>query len=133
MFRVRSSLLLLLLCCSVMAEQTAVSGVQANGSPTFAAKPDQAQPGGKAGDSAWENLEFLLGNWLEDAKRWGDTDAQRANLEWNARNQITLWGARDSYLRDYASKEWSGLLSGLYARRPTSAGARPSVPGGAQN
>jgi alpha-N-acetylglucosaminidase len=61
--------------------------------------------------------EFLLGSWLEDAKRWGDTDAERANLEWNARNQITLWGAWDSMLRDYACKEWSGMLSGFYAHR----------------
>ena len=61
--------------------------------------------------------EFLLGNWLEDAKRWGDDDAQRANLEWNARKQITLWGEWNGYLRDYAGKEWSGMLSGFYAQR----------------
>jgi alpha-N-acetylglucosaminidase len=61
--------------------------------------------------------EFLLGGWLEDAKRWGDTDAERANLQWNARNQLTLWGAWDSQLRDYACKEWSGMLSGYYAHR----------------
>ena len=64
--------------------------------------------------------EFLLGTWLEDAKRWGQTDAERARLEWNARRVLTLWGktpARDCGLRDYAWKEWSGMLSGFYAKR----------------
>jgi uncharacterized protein YggE len=38
-----SSLLLLMLSCCAMAAQTAVSSVQANGSATITAKPDQAQ------------------------------------------------------------------------------------------
>jgi alpha-N-acetylglucosaminidase len=62
------------------------------------------------------NDEFLLGRWLEDAKRWGVTDAERAKLEWNARRIITLWGTGVA-LRDYAWKEWSGLLTGFYAKR----------------
>jgi alpha-N-acetylglucosaminidase len=62
--------------------------------------------------------EFLLGPWLEDAKRWGQTDAERARLEWNARRVLTLWGTgRTPPLRDYAWKEWSGMLSGFYAKR----------------
>ncbi|MCC6490722.1 MAG: alpha-N-acetylglucosaminidase C-terminal domain-containing protein, partial [Candidatus Hydrogenedentes bacterium] len=61
--------------------------------------------------------EFLLGRWLEDAKRWG-TDADETRLyEWNARNQITLWGPRDSVLHDYAAKQWSGLMRGFYRPR----------------
>jgi alpha-N-acetylglucosaminidase len=60
--------------------------------------------------------QFLLGAWLEDAKRWGATDAERAKLEWNARRILTLWGTGTA-LRDYAWKEWSGLLTGFYARR----------------
>ena len=60
--------------------------------------------------------QFLLGAWLEDAKRWGATDAERARLEWNARRVITLWGTGPA-LRDYAWKEWSGLLRGFYAKR----------------
>jgi uncharacterized protein YggE len=43
MFRMHSSLLLLMLSCSEMAAQTAVPSVQANGSATLAAKPNQAQ------------------------------------------------------------------------------------------
>src|ERR1039457_360027 len=43
MNRMNSSLLLLMLCCCAMAAQTAVPSVQANGSATITAKPDQAQ------------------------------------------------------------------------------------------
>lgn len=60
--------------------------------------------------------EFLLGRWLEDAKRWGATDAERARLEWNARRVLTLWGEGRS-IDDYARKEWSGMLSGYYHKR----------------
>ena len=62
------------------------------------------------------NEHFLLGRWLEDAKRWGATDMERAKVEWNARRVLTLWGNGTS-LRDYAWKEWSGLVGGFYARR----------------
>lgn len=58
--------------------------------------------------------EFLLGKWLEDAKRWGNNDEERRIYEWNARNVITLWGDSKSQLRDYARKEWSGMISGYY-------------------
>jgi alpha-N-acetylglucosaminidase len=62
------------------------------------------------------NEGFLLGKWLADARRWGATDAERAKMEWNARRIVTLWtpGAR---LRDYAWKEWSGMLIGFYGKR----------------
>ncbi len=61
--------------------------------------------------------EFLLGAWLEDAKRWGDTPEERRRCEWNARNVLTLWGNRDSELHDYARKEWSGLIRHFYLPR----------------
>jgi alpha-N-acetylglucosaminidase len=60
--------------------------------------------------------EFLLGRWLEDARRWGATDAERARCEWNARRVLTLWGATPA-LNDYARKEWSGMLCGYYLKR----------------
>ena len=62
------------------------------------------------------NDGFLLGRWLEEAKRWGATDAERARLQWNARRILTLWDSGTD-LRDYAWKEWSGLLTGFYAKR----------------
>jgi len=60
--------------------------------------------------------EFLLGGWLEDARRWGTTDAERARFEWNARRVLTQWG-QTAALDDYARKEWSGMLSGYYLKR----------------
>jgi len=61
--------------------------------------------------------EFLLGAWIRDAKRWAADEKEARLYEWNARNQITLWGGRDSMLHDYARKQWSGLLSGFYLPR----------------
>jgi alpha-N-acetylglucosaminidase len=60
--------------------------------------------------------EFLLGRWLADARRWGDTDAERARLEWNARRVLTCWGSGGHTL-DYARKEWSGMISDFYHER----------------
>jgi alpha-N-acetylglucosaminidase len=61
--------------------------------------------------------EFLLGKWIADARAWGKDDAERALLEWNARNQVTMWGNRESMLRGYARKEWNGLLRDFYLPR----------------
>ncbi|MGJ1264844.1 alpha-N-acetylglucosaminidase [Sphingobacterium spiritivorum] len=62
--------------------------------------------------------DFLLGNWLEDAKRWGTTQPERDLYEWNARNLITLWhGKMGKTLHDYASKQWSGLMENFYKKR----------------
>ena len=71
--------------------------------------------------SDWDSFlatspHFLLGRWLEDARRWGVSIAEEEQLEWNARNQITLWGPTGQ-IADYASKQWSGLLSAYYAPR----------------
>lgn len=35
---------------------------------------------------------FLLGRWLESAKALATDDNERKLYEYNARNQITLWG-----------------------------------------
>lgn len=60
--------------------------------------------------------EYLLGCWLEDARRWGKTPAEKAKLEWNARRVITMWGEKTA-IRDYSRREWSGMLSGFYLKR----------------
>lgn len=59
---------------------------------------------------------FLLGRWLEWARAWGTTDAERAWLEFNARNQVTLWGPHGE-IADYAAKAWGGLVGAYYGRR----------------
>lgn len=65
--------------------------------------------------------EFRLGNWIAQSRSLGRTTAERDLLEWNARVQLTTWGnrtaAEEGGLRDYAHKEWNGLLGSLYRER----------------
>lgn len=61
--------------------------------------------------------DFLLGIWLEDAKKWGTNEEERKLFEKNARDLITLWGDKDCHIYDYACKQWSGLLNGFYKVR----------------
>ena len=61
--------------------------------------------------------EFLLGNWLEQAKKLATDKNERRLYEWNARNLITLWGPRNSPLHDYAQKQWAGMMKDFYYPR----------------
>lgn len=65
--------------------------------------------------------EFRLGSWIEAARSIGTTSEEKDLYEWNARTQITTWGNRDCAdkggLRDYANKEWQGLLKDFYYPR----------------
>lgn len=65
--------------------------------------------------------EFKVGSWIADARSLGNTPEEKALYEWNARVQITIWGNRvaadQGELRDYAHKEWSGILNDFYAMR----------------
>ncbi|MGA9118002.1 MAG: alpha-N-acetylglucosaminidase TIM-barrel domain-containing protein [Bacteroidota bacterium] len=56
-----------------------------------------------------------LERWVDDARRWGGTDAEKNYYEWNAKLQVTLWGGPDLF--DYASKLWSGLIRDFYVVR----------------
>ncbi|CAJ2509978.1 Uu.00g058780.m01.CDS01 [Anthostomella pinea] len=79
---------------------------------------------------------FNLAAWIATARAWASptTDlpvgsatagsvntsliAQVASFyEYNARNQITLWGPTTGQVSDYASKQWAGLLSSYYVPR----------------
>ncbi|KIL58955.1 glycoside hydrolase family 89 protein [Amanita muscaria Koide BX008] len=67
------------------------------------------------------NEHFLLSSWLADARSSADCscDHDPANadfFEYNARNQITLWGP-SGQINDYASKSWAGLVSSYYVPR----------------
>eukprot|EP00041_Stephanoeca_diplocostata_P038457 m.1517851 g.1517851 ORF g.1517851 m.1517851 type:complete len:1260 (-) comp25219_c0_seq4:160-3939(-) len=64
------------------------------------------------------DTNFMLGRWLEWSKSWSNTTAGKANLEFNARNIITLWGPTGQ-INDYAKKEWGGLVRDYYAPRYT--------------
>ena len=55
------------------------------------------------------------------ARALGQTEAEKDLYEWNARVQVTTWGNRiaadEGGLRDYAHKEWNGLLRDFYYLR----------------
>jgi len=73
---------------------------------------------------------FSLAAWIAEARSWTSptttlpttstntsTVAQTASFyEYNARNQITLWGPTGE-ISDYASKQWGGLISSYYIPR----------------
>lgn len=59
---------------------------------------------------------FLLGTWLAQAKDMAVNDEERQSYEYNARNQITLWGPNGE-IRDYANKQWSGVMADYFKPR----------------
>ena len=65
--------------------------------------------------------DFMVGRWIRYARLLGTNDAERDHYEWNARVQITTWGNRSAAerggLREYAHKEWNGVLADFYYPR----------------
>ena len=65
--------------------------------------------------------EFKVGSWIDKARNAGTTPDEKDQYEWNARVQITTWGPREcadkGKLRDYAHKEWNGILRDFYYPR----------------
>lgn len=65
--------------------------------------------------------EFKVGTWIEKARNLGTTPEEKDLYEWNARVQVTTWGNRvaadEGGLRDYAHREWNGLLRDFYYNR----------------
>ena len=65
--------------------------------------------------------EFKVGAWIDQARNLGNNKAEKDLYEWNARVQITTWGNRtaadEGGLRNYAHREWSGILKDLYYKR----------------
>ena len=68
------------------------------------------------------NPHFALPTWLASARAWANNvtnaTATAAFYEYDARNQITLWGP-NAQISDYASKSWGGLVSSYYIPRWT--------------
>jgi alpha-N-acetylglucosaminidase len=62
------------------------------------------------------DTNFMLGTWIDWARQWGATDAEKDWLEFNARNQITLW-CPTGQINDYAKKDWGGLVRNYYKKR----------------
>ena len=61
------------------------------------------------------NHNFMLGPWLEASKSLASNEEESKLYEFNARNQITLWGP-DGQILDYGGKQWSGLMKDYYIR-----------------
>jgi alpha-N-acetylglucosaminidase len=62
------------------------------------------------------NSAFSLSTWLSAARAATSNATLQNFYEYDARNQITLWGP-DGEISDYASKSWGGLLSEYYVPR----------------
>lgn len=64
---------------------------------------------------------LLLGTWLSRARSRGADRAEQDRYEYDARSLLSVWGRRSTseggFLHDYANREWSGLISELYAPR----------------
>ncbi|MFJ9038167.1 alpha-N-acetylglucosaminidase [Streptomyces sp. NPDC102406] len=66
------------------------------------------------------DARHLLGRWVADARAWGADDAERDRLGYDQLSLVTSWGTRagaEAGLRDYANREWAGLVGGLYRTR----------------
>lgn len=66
------------------------------------------------------NKFFTLNRWLEEATDFGKNLPDAKNVMYNAKGQITFWGPDNlprTTLRDYAHKDWNGLLGSLYLER----------------
>jgi alpha-N-acetylglucosaminidase len=61
--------------------------------------------------------DFLLGQWISDARSFGNNPEEKALYERNARDLITLWGDANSPLHEYSCRQWSGLLDDYYKQR----------------
>ncbi|CAG9856664.1 unnamed protein product [Phyllotreta striolata] len=62
------------------------------------------------------NEAFLLGRWIESAKNCANNSKEKDLFEYNARNQITLWGPQGEII-NYANKQWSGVVSKYFKPR----------------
>lgn len=60
--------------------------------------------------------QFLLGRWLESARKMASSKDEANLFDMNARNQITLWGPAGNIL-DYANKQLGGLIQDYYKER----------------
>ena len=59
---------------------------------------------------------YLLGRWINKAIKMAPDTKYQNLFEFNARNQLTLWGP-DGNINDYAAKSWGGLYIDYYYKR----------------
>lgn len=61
--------------------------------------------------------DFLLGVWIEDAKKWATNPEEKKLYEFNARDLVTMWGHKEITINDYSARQWSGLIENYYKQR----------------
>lgn len=59
---------------------------------------------------------YIMGIWIERARNLGYTEDEKDLYDFNARNQVTLWGDYGE-IDDYAAKNWGGLAINYYYKR----------------
>ncbi len=62
---------------------------------------------------------FRIERWIDMARAWGTTDAEKEQYETNARRLLTTWGPGhgETTLNDYACRVWSGVIRDYYVPR----------------
>lgn len=71
----------------------------------------------KLDDLAGARPETRLSTWVDAARAWGDTDAERDAMEREARSLVSVWGGQHNGLHDYSGRHWQGLVRDLYLPR----------------
>lgn len=69
-------------------------------------------------DMSGGHAAFLLGPWLDAARRAGTSKDERARLVRTARVLVTTWGDRPAadggHLANYANRDWQGLIRDVH-------------------
>ena len=60
--------------------------------------------------------EFMLGSWIDDARKWGATADDKNLCELDAKLILTTWSLPPTQ-RDFARRNWSGLINTYYLPR----------------
>lgn len=68
-------------------------------------------------DLAGARPETRVSTWVDAARAWGDTDAERDAMEREARSLVSVWGEQHNGLHDYSGRHWQGLVRDLYLPR----------------
>lgn len=58
----------------------------------------------------------MFGRWQKWSRGWSTNVTVQDQLEFNGRNQLTLWGPTGQ-INDYAKKDWGGLVRSYYRGR----------------
>ncbi|MFD7026198.1 alpha-N-acetylglucosaminidase TIM-barrel domain-containing protein [Promicromonospora sukumoe] len=68
-------------------------------------------------DLAAARPETRVSTWIDAARAWGDTPAERDTMEREARSLVSVWGGQHNGLHDYSGRHWQGLVRDLYLPR----------------